>query len=94
MARYIDVDFFKELITYCHEHTPDGSEVHYVYGVVLKELDKIPIADVVEVRHGAWGEDDIAYVCTLCGESLVIEQGTADMNYCPHCGAKMDGGTE
>ena len=45
-----------------------------------------------EVKHGEWNSyGDIAYECSLCGKKLVIEQGDADMNYCPNCGAKMDG---
>ena len=47
--------------------------------------------DVVEVKHGMWIYKGISDWCSVCGRWLVIEQGTADMNYCPHCGAKMDG---
>lgn len=52
-------------------------------------------ADYAEVKHGYWNDNNnIAYECNLCGKSLVIEQGDADMNYCSHCGAKMDGKEE
>jgi hypothetical protein len=55
----------------------------------------IPTADVVEVRHGEWGDTGIedldliysGYKCSECGE---IVCGTA-FPYCPYCGAKMDG---
>ena len=30
------------------------------------------------------------YVCSVCGQPTK----TGDMNYCPHCGAKMDGGAD
>ena len=29
--------------------------------------------------------------CSLCGKWVDPLQGDADMNYCPNCGAKMDG---
>lgn len=61
-----------------------------------------PPADVAPVRHGRWipsdmggGNLDEAYVCSTCGEPFVMTDGMTPMensfNYCPHCGAKMDG---
>ena len=40
-------------------------------------------ADAKPVRHGHWEE----FVCSVCGE---IGWDNED-NYCPNCGAKMDG---
>ena len=63
-----------------------------------------PAADVVEVVHGQWaGEGDgysdgaLVYDVWHCSEcDYTIDDGTDDPerlpNYCPHCGAKMDGG--
>ena len=57
-----------------------------------------PVADVAEVRHGKWVDayPDIEPnpmfmygICSECG----FEQGISKyLNYCPNCGAKMDGG--
>lgn len=57
-------------------------------------------ADVVEVRHGRWinAYPDIEPnpmfmygICSQCG----FEQSISDkLNYCPNCGATMDGGRE
>ena len=58
-----------------------------------------PAADVVEVRHGRFiGVDYDGYadgnpvycewICSQCG--CVFEDDEPKMNYCPHCGAKMD----
>ena len=45
------------------------------------------------VRHGMWEDDNYIWKCNLWHKCLMIEQGDADMNYCPNCGAKMsDGG--
>ena len=47
-------------------------------------------ADVQEVKRGEWKEEimpfDYDCVCSVCGKS-----GTPNYNYCPNCGAKMDG---
>ena len=64
--------------------------------------DYKPAADVVEVRHGVWelhgNDDDIgcSYFCSKCGanydEDWFYEHGYfIQFNYCPNCGAKMDG---
>ena len=56
-------------------------------------VDKIPAADVVEVRHGRWemapynGVCDIR--CSSCGYCPGL--GFYSPNYCPNCGALMDG---
>ena len=64
---------------------------------VRKSLQMTPTADVQEVRHGEWvervkirkdGEARLVHwQCSLCGCFL----GTNIANYCPNCGAKMDG---
>lgn len=46
------------------------------------------------VRHGRWTVDDMGYThCSWCGKriSYFHRPETKD---CPHCGAKMDGGTK
>lgn len=63
-------------------------------------VDKIPAADVVEVRHGRWErrnmglwDEDYAYACSACGEAWTLIDDTPEdnnMNYCPNCGARMD----
>ena len=59
-----------------------------------------PTVDAVEVVHGEWemcGEDlngEVTYKCSNCGEELVtLSVFEIDWNYCPNCGAKMDGGS-
>ena len=56
-------------------------------------------ADVAEVRHGKWieqedGFGDTYYDCSCCGESFCLIDGTPTdnmYNFCPNCGARMDG---
>lgn len=57
------------------------------------EVGKIPAADVVEVVHARWEKihDDPSvnkYRCTNCKAEKMRD------NYCPNCGAKMDGVTD
>lgn len=66
----------------------------------VRRLLSIPAADVAPVRHGRWIDayPDIEPnpmfmygICSECG----FEQGISKyLNYCPNCGAKMDGGAK
>ena len=61
-------------------------------------VKSIPAADVVETRHGRWnevehGENGVLCECSTCKEWMLFYYGF-DANYCPNCGAKMDGGKE
>lgn len=57
-------------------------------------LSSVPAADVVPVVHGKWmpfhseAAGDIQY-CSACEIGF-----DAKTDYCPHCGAKMDGGAD
>jgi rubrerythrin len=56
----------------------------------------VPAADVVEVVHGEWvdPEDDdggTTWYCNKCGIPAKTNWGIPHGNYCPNCGAKMDG---
>lgn len=69
------------------------------YVVPVAEIDWIPAADVVEVRHGHWiiKTDDYGneyMMCSCCKDEFYpVDEDTVDStpNYCPNCGAKMDG---
>ena len=56
----------------------------------------IPTVDVAPVRHGEWASEETAVTCTACGRSYdtdfeVKQNVIRDFDYCPNCGAKMDG---
>lgn len=49
--------------------------------------------------HGRWiympKESDAecgAYKCSMCNERFVEDFGFEEQNFCPNCGARMDGG--
>ena len=67
---------------------------------VMHTIAVTPTVDAVEVVHGEWTtiEDDwtmdTIYKCSVCKEEFVTIDGTPAenlWNYCPNCGAKMDG---
>jgi rubrerythrin len=91
MARYIDADEFYE--GFCIYAI--GQDKNFIKAVE-QVLEDIPTADVVEVKHGRWekrtfivfdNEIKDSYHCTECNTTWDTET-----NYCPNCGAKMDGG--
>jgi hypothetical protein len=59
-------------------------------------IGQLPAADVVPVVHGWWNATE---TCSLCGEKSTegLDATTWNYwlpNYCPHCGARMDGGED
>ena len=60
----------------------------------VRRLLSIPAADVAPVRHGRWVEQEkydfgTMYDCSICGDRI-LDNGHS-WNYCPNCGAKMNG---
>lgn len=90
MAEYIDREKAKSLL-----------HIEYAYAAE-QLLDEIPAADVSPVVHGRWEREPSSYWrwttsgavavtrttyrCCLCGRGTAVRS-----NYCPNCGAKMDG---
>lgn len=60
--------------------------------IIQMDMLKLPAADVAPVVHGRWmpfhseAVGDVQY-CSACGIGF-----DAKTDYCPNCGAKMDGG--
>lgn len=90
--RLIDADDLKK--TWYKEHNIEPGEM----GAMFVGNNEVPTfidrARTIEpVRHGRWIEDNphcngLApnWNCSMCGGD-----GDNDYNYCPNCGAKMDG---
>lgn len=71
----------------------DIADFNFEIDAWKKDFSAIPSADVAPVRHGRWIEDNphcnglaSNWNCSMCGGD-----GDNDYNYCPNCGAKMDG---
>ena len=79
-------------------------EIPYLQAAkVLREVSDAPAADVAPVVHGWWDDSgrytfpsvSTAVRCTNCGCALTeSEYRMNNWNYCPVCGAKMDGGAD
>lgn len=69
----------------------DGSDGAMAMEIVASP----PAADVAPVVHGRWdvveGRIENA-ICSKCGRHF--QSYYEEYSYCPHCGAKMDGGEE
>ena len=71
----------------------------------VEAIDKVPTADVQEVKHAKWikewrdgfvnGKRNYELICPYCNFSYFDNQCgfivPEHFNFCPNCGAKMDG---
>lgn len=96
--RLIDADALERRFHYYRTHSA-SKDFEYAYGIATRETANAPTVDAVEVVHGRWIhtaiEDDNwggtfhKWTCSNCDFSTGHNpHGT---NYCPNCGAKMDG---
>lgn len=68
---------------------------------IYDTIKNIPAADVVEVVHGEWISEIGSYCtsrCSACGwdkpyteDYYCAKELYSTWNYCPNCGAEMDG---
>ena len=89
-------------IDYFKDHSIKGRISGCATYEIGNEVQNMPTADVVEVRHGEWikmsnNPDDGNYYCSECHNCIDIATGREtpidrDFFYCPHCGAKMEKG--
>ena len=92
--RLIDKD---ELYEFLREKTEYESAAEQMIADLKNEhtrimLDRFATVDAEPVRHGRWeecGQYDVFdyYQCSECGYFSF----DGETNYCPNCGAKMDG---
>ena len=94
--RLIDANALKDAL-----RTNEGAKAlgHSIYKLFAVDeiIDQMPTVDAVEVVHGRWinktkeiyGMVDERNDCSNCGQ--VYWFACPDFNYCPNCGAKMDG---
>ena len=99
MAEYINREAIMKFPIrkdHCDKEHANG---HFINGIesVLEYVENLPAVDVAPVRQGRWEKQRGIYSCSECGmtcpydvQADVIEYWAC--NYCPNCGAKMDGG--
>ena len=64
--------------------------------ICTQEINSIPAADVAPVVHGRWIYKGEYAVCTECGGRSGTQYDGVEpiplmTQFCPNCGAKMDG---
>jgi len=96
--RLIDADAAKSRII--EEATKTFSEMNIQTFVIAAGManmfdceDDFPTIDAEPVKHGKWIDRRCDIECSSCGEEysdeIFLMRGK--INYCPNCGAKMDG---
>lgn len=105
MTEYIDKYEVgaKIQMMYIRREMDYGGENDFCRGMrkALRIIENTPATDVQSVKHGYWEEvtdyggwGDTHYRCSVCGEEWYLEDGKPkdnNMNFCPRCGARMDG---
>ena len=104
MSRYIDAEkltvYFEAL---AKQAEMEGLyNMAHIHNRCLQIIEDAPTADVVEVVHAEWvGTEYDGYAdgypvydkweCSKCHEEYNSDGEPPMFNYCPNCGAKMDG---
>ena len=63
---------------------------------IARDISELPAADVAEVVHGEWetnSDRPDSLICSVCKCGFDMWKHDPH-NYCPNCGAKMDGAAE
>lgn len=101
MAEYIEREAISEEIRkYYYKNTPNFS---YWEGFdrgpdrAQRAILDAPATYVAQVVHGRWIEQEkynfgVMYDCSICGDRI-LDNGHS-WNYCPNCGARMDGDSD
>ena len=90
--RLIDANAF--IFEYCM-NCGGGCDVNEECCATVFDLRNAPTVDAVEVVHGRWEHAEYHGFlrCSECKDVYIDDTWIADgkWNYCPNCGAKMDG---
>lgn len=93
MAEYIERGAAIDAVTAVYVRTA-GYKTRERVWETREAIQKLPASDVAPVVHGRWIEKEkytfgVMYDCSICGDRI-LDNGHS-WNYCPNCGARMDG---
>ena len=94
--RPIDADRALEIVRDQGIAHPNAYHLTNYATLILREA---PTIDVALVRHGRWISvpHKLARICSVCNRDEPYKFADIDADvydYCPNCGAKMDGGAD
>lgn len=92
--RLIDADALLKVpnVRKVEEYDETGEFISYL-AVPVEAIEESPTIEAEPVRHGEWLATSWRTKCSLCGfAGSIYDQPVNPFKYCPHCGAKMDGG--
>lgn len=100
MAEYIEretlINACKKIIHDRWNETTAPVSWSHAYADFIDDITEQPAVDVRPERRGKWIKKRSIYAqtgrffeCSCCGRQ--IEALSGELNYCPNCGAKMDG---
>lgn len=99
MAEYKDVEPLKKQIAdFKRAVKSENSDYLTGYISALSAVEGMtagqPAADVEPVKHGHWVNENFYTHCSACGNMAIYDKygQEVESDYCPRCGAKMDGG--
>lgn len=95
--RLIDADANKATMLKCAEN-PESMKARLCYLFAARIFEEAPTVDAVPVVHAYWTtkrtwQHDGEIYCSACDHDAPTEGDYRQVktNYCPNCGAKMDG---
>ena len=98
IMRLIDADRALEIVRDQSIAHPNAYHLTNYATLILREA---PTVDAAEVVHGYWYEHYGIAICSHCQsmfdhdlKMLQVPSTYKMPNYCPNCGAKMDGGDD
>ena len=98
MDEYINREYAVDAVNDVYYNTPDIDLSCEKFEAAIR---KIQASDVAQVRYGRWEYYDTyidgitIFRCTCCGDLQSGRDGWGwKKNYCPNCGAKMNGGND
>lgn len=107
MSKKVYVELGKAIQTLYHyrqRYVTDDRENYAIYGAEWLLREEVPRADVQEVKHAHWQDDEGKFVklddngcpvksawCSACNDWLTgSDEYSTRGYYCPNCGARMD----
>ena len=97
MADYIERQ--AAIIQLSHNKSRGDDEWELAVTSDMEIIRTLPSADAAPVVHGKWIDEDPAFAeyfanCSVCCYEIDVHNERGYFNFCPNCGAKMDGGDE